>query len=63
VSPEEVWVSSGFRNRYGHPHPDVEARWREQGIRVEKTSEKGMLVIGGKGHRDCGRCGWQPYWR
>jgi competence protein ComEC len=34
VRPRLAVIQSGYRNRFGHPAPDVMARYREQGIAV-----------------------------
>ena len=34
VSPSIAWVQAGYRNRFGHPRPEVLARYDSQGIRV-----------------------------
>jgi competence protein ComEC len=34
VSPSVAWVQAGYRNRFGHPRPDVMARYAAQGILV-----------------------------
>lgn len=34
VAPAVAVVQAGYRNRFGHPAPDVLARYRERGIRV-----------------------------
>jgi competence protein ComEC len=40
------WVlfSAGRPNAFGHPHPDVVARWREAGACTAVTGDAGMLV-------------------
>ncbi|TNC91364.1 MAG: hypothetical protein CSH36_10075 [Thalassolituus sp.] len=63
VAPAEVWISSGYKNRYGHPHTEVLRRLKERNIRLFLTAESGFLSIDADGHRDCGRCGWAPWWR
>ncbi len=43
VAPEEAIISVG-KNSYGHPHPDVLERLREQGVEFYRTDEKGNIV-------------------
>ncbi len=43
VRPEWAVVSAGYENHLGHPHPDVEARYREQGSELLHTGELGAL--------------------
>lgn len=34
VSPSIAWVQAGYRNRFGHPRPEVLMRYETQGIQV-----------------------------
>jgi len=43
VHPEVTVFSAGYRNRFGHPAPDVVARYREAGSRIERTDEGGAI--------------------
>jgi competence protein ComEC len=45
VAPRDAIVSSGFRNRFGHPHPDVVTRWRAAGSRIINTADAGALLL------------------
>ena len=45
VSPAVCVVSVGARNRFGHPAPEVMARFREAGARVYRTDECGAVVV------------------
>lgn len=40
-----VLVSSGFANRFGHPKPQVVARWQDMGSEVLDTSESGAIRV------------------
>ncbi|WP_140908792.1 DNA internalization-related competence protein ComEC/Rec2 [Cognatiluteimonas lumbrici] len=58
-------VSAGYRNRFGHPKPEVVARWRGQGAAVVATFDSGaqrvLLGRGGvrlEGERDVHRRLW-----
>ena len=44
VRPSIAIASTGYRNRFGHPHPDVVARYRQESIDFMTTSERGALV-------------------
>jgi competence protein ComEC len=44
VAPRYALVSAGFRNRFGHPHPQVVERWREAQARILNTAEAGAVV-------------------
>lgn len=43
LSPDHVVFSAGYRSRYGHPHPKVQSRYREQGSVLYNTSLSGRL--------------------
>jgi len=43
MRPGMAVVSSGYANRFGHPHPDVLRRLRHIGARVLSTAESGAL--------------------
>lgn len=43
VQPEFAFVQAGYRNRFGHPHPDVLARLAARGIRTARTDLAGAL--------------------
>ena len=45
VAPADILVPAGYRNRFGHPHPAVLARYRSIGARVWRTDEGGMLRV------------------
>ena len=46
VAPGLTVFSVGYRNRFGHPHPAVSARYRETGSRLLRTDISGALLIG-----------------
>jgi competence protein ComEC len=43
--PARAVVSSGWQNRYGHPHPETLERMRRVGVAVERTDLGGALII------------------
>jgi competence protein ComEC len=45
MGPRVALVSAGFRNRFGHPHPDVLARYREAGALVLRTDRDGCVTL------------------
>ena len=45
VAPGLTVFSVGYRNRFGHPHPAVSARYREAGSRTLRTDLTGALLI------------------
>lgn len=45
VAPVITVFSTGYRNRFGHPHPLISARYRAAGSRTLRTDEEGALII------------------
>ncbi len=45
VSPALVVIPVGHRNRYGHPHPEVMARYRASGVEVARTDREGAVEV------------------
>ncbi len=45
VKPEYVIYSNGWKNRFGHPHADVMARFRESGAEPHRTDYQGWMRI------------------
>lgn len=45
VRPRAVIFPVGYRNRFGHPHPEVLARFRDLGSVVYRTDEDGALLV------------------
>ena len=45
VAPGLTVFSVGYRNRFGHPHPAVNARYRQAGSRTLRTDVSGALLI------------------
>lgn len=43
--PEVVVVSAGFSNRFGHPHPEIVARYRQRGMVVYNNAEHGAVDV------------------
>ncbi|MEJ7932245.1 competence protein ComEC, partial [Ramlibacter sp. AN1015] len=43
VGPRTALVQAGWRNRFGHPAPDVVARYEERGIRLLLTASCGAM--------------------
>jgi len=41
LEPDQAFSQNGYRNRYGHPHPDVTARYRSLEIPFSQTPETG----------------------
>ena len=47
--PEIVVFSSGYRNRYGHPHPQVLARWARAAAHPYRTDSGGTVLLEAEG--------------
>jgi len=64
VSPSMAWVQAGYRNRFGHPRPDVMARYASQGIRVFQSALCGASVWKSDApeHMQCERDQQKRYW-
>lgn len=45
VSPRLAIVTSGYRNSFGFPKPDIIQRYRNRGIRVLNTANTGALTL------------------
>ena len=45
VDPEFVIISSGWRNRFGFPHPSVLKRYTARGCRILRTDSQGAFSI------------------
>jgi competence protein ComEC len=45
VSPAWAIAAAGYRSRFGHPHPEVLARYRAQGAQVLRTDLDGAVHV------------------
>lgn len=45
VRPGLALFPVGYRNRYGHPHPDVMQRYRERGIALAASPDAGAISV------------------
>jgi competence protein ComEC len=45
VAPAIAVVGCGYRNRFGHPRPDIVARYTNSGIRVVRTDLEGAVTL------------------
>ncbi|HEX8778864.1 MAG TPA: DNA internalization-related competence protein ComEC/Rec2 [Rhodanobacter sp.] len=46
VNPPFAVVSAGWRNRFGHPKPEVMARYAKAGVPVLNTADSGAIALG-----------------
>jgi competence protein ComEC len=49
LAPRIALVSAGFRNRFGHPHPEIVTRYRTSGALLLRTDLDGTLTIDADG--------------
>ena len=61
VRPRVAVIQVGYRSRYGHPHPEVLARFEASGIPVVRTDVCGAWVWGEDG-ASCTREVHRRYW-
>ena len=45
VAPRWAVFSAGYRSRFGHPHPEVLARYRSAGIGILRTDLDGAVRV------------------
>jgi competence protein ComEC len=45
VGAHEVIFSAGYRNRFGHPDPAVETRFRDSGAAIHRTDHDGAVTL------------------
>lgn len=45
TSPAHVVYSAGYNHHWGHPHPEVQARYRDQGARAWHTAHGGAITF------------------
>lgn len=62
VRPEVAVIQVGYRSRYGHPAPDVVARYRAHGIPVVRSDHCGAWSWS-DGHARCTRDARRRYWQ
>jgi len=66
VAPRWALIPAGYRNRFGHPNPEVLERYRAAGITVMRTDRDGAIriVLGARELRVQGERARRPrYWR
>ncbi|MGQ0749272.1 MAG: DNA internalization-related competence protein ComEC/Rec2 [Betaproteobacteria bacterium] len=66
VNPQVVIFPVGYRNRFGHPHPEVLARYRAVGSRIYRTDRDGAITLSfdaqGALHVEPYRAVYRRYW-
>jgi competence protein ComEC len=51
VRPGLALVSAGQRNHFGHPHPEVVARYTAAGARMLRTDRDGTITVSTDGRQ------------
>lgn len=44
LRPDQAFAQNGYRNRYGHPHPTITARYEDLGIPFYQTPQTGAQI-------------------
>lgn len=67
VNPQIVIFPVGYRNRFGHPHPKVVARYRAIGSRIYRTDRDGAITLSlsasGRIYVEAHRAVYRRYWQ
>jgi competence protein ComEC len=45
VLPNHVVFTAGYRNRFNHPHPDVQQRYLDSGAELLRSDDDGAIMI------------------
>jgi competence protein ComEC len=62
VQPRLAVVQAGYRSRFGHPAPDIVARYAERGIEVVRSDRCGAWTLAADGAASCERSVSRRYW-
>ena len=64
VGPRMALVQAGYRNRFGHPAPEVAARYAQRGIALVQTPQCGAArwASGQPQDMHCERQAGRRYW-
>ena len=62
VAPRVAVMQVGYRNRFGHPHPEISDRYVQKSITVVRTDQCGAWLWDGDG-ADCTRNVRRHYWQ
>ena len=62
VAPGTAVAQAGYRSRFGHPAPEVEARYRALGVELQRSDRCGAWVWGADGASRCIRQSDARYW-
>ena len=62
VHPDVAVVQAGYRSRYGHPAPDVMARYAVRGVAIVRSDQCGAWTLPPEGNPRCERESARRYW-
>jgi len=62
VAPRLALVQAAYRSRFGHPAPDVMARYAGRGINVVRSDRCGAWTAAADGTESCARTELRRYW-
>jgi competence protein ComEC len=62
VAPGTAVVQAGYRNRFGHPAPEVEARYLARGVQWRRSDACGAWTWAADGSMRCEREAASRYW-
>jgi competence protein ComEC len=62
VAPRVALVQAGYRSRFGHPAPEVVARYAERGVEVVRSDACGAWHWAADGGMQCLRPQVARYW-
>ncbi len=62
VAPRTAVAQAAYRSRFGHPAPDVEARYRDRGIVFLRSDRCGAWTWAADGQTRCERLAARRYW-
>ena len=63
VQPRVAVVQAAYRSRFGHPAPDVVARYEAQGVQVVRSDRCGAWTLAADGSASCERQRRPRYWQ
>jgi competence protein ComEC len=62
VAPTSALVQAAYRSRFGHPAPDVVARYEARGIALSRSDRCGAFTLQSDGGQRCEREAGRRYW-
>jgi competence protein ComEC len=62
VAPRAAFVQAAYRSRFGHPAPDVVARYEQRGAEVIRSDRCGAWTLSAQGAASCERQRSRRYW-